>query len=306
MWILPGRFWGQVIPGNKIPMYLFASDKELLACPISKILQNPTLCSSPGSSLKQGRSRGGGGYSLAHMRLSTKTFSSECHQREMALGDIAAVTSEQPHPHQPGFFIQPQPSLTSLLNACGWAQPLWRVSQTQDLSNLCERPRTKQRSCRRIQLQKPAPLAGPGKAVIADNTFRISKREVIYPSQGRPRTAVMLCGCPGYAMMSFQRRNQRLASAWGGLVVVFVFFKLCLHFIFFCMKILPRDVSKLKSLPSPLAHSLLSRAGTGHWILTGKWEGHTVFCQPQRPLWPRCESLWREAHSLTSRNVREK
>lgn len=140
-----------------------------------------------------------------------KMFSSECHQQEMAPGDFAAVTSEQPHQHEPGFFMQPHPSLTSLMpvdvhSHCGEGSslrsPLICVKdQEQKPKNLQKDP-----------IAKPSPPAQPGQAVIADNTFRISKREVIYPSQGRPRTAVMLCGCPGYAMMSFQRRNQRLAS----------------------------------------------------------------------------------------------
>lgn len=53
-----------------------------------------------------------------------------------------------------------------------------------------------------------------------------------------------------------------------------------------------------KSLPFPLPLSLLSHAGAGHWVVTGKWVGHTGYCQPQRPLWPPCESLWRESHFL--------
>ena len=89
------------------------------------------------------------------------------------------------------------------------------------------------KGCRRISLQKPAPPPGLGQAAITDNTFHISQREVIYPSQGRPMTAVMLCGYSGYVMMSFQRRNQRLASVWGVLVVL-ALFKLCLNFLFFC------------------------------------------------------------------------
>lgn len=177
-------------------------------------------------------------------------------------------------------------------------------SSLREPSNLCERPREKtKKGCRRISLQKPAPLPGPGQAAITDNTFRISQREVIYPSQGRPMMAVMLCGRAGYAMMSFQRKNQRLASVWGGLAVL-VFFKLCLNFLFFFFlhsKFTQRRFqtkSLSKSLPSPLPLSPLSRAGAGHWILTGKWVGHTVYCQPQRPLWPPRESLWRESHFL--------
>lgn len=128
-------------------------------------------------------------------------------------------------------------------------------SSLREPSNLCERPREKnKKGCRRISLQKPAPLPGPGQAAITDNTFRISQREVIYPSQGRPMTAVMLCGRAGYAMMSFQRRNQRLASVWGGLVVL-VFFKLCLNFLFFsfifAFKIHPETFPNQISLQEP-------------------------------------------------------
>lgn len=107
-----------MIPGNTTPVDLLARDEELQPVPVSTILQNHTLGSSPGSSLKQGRARGDSS-SLAHTRLSTKTSSRACHQPEMAPGDIAAVTSEQPYPQEPGFFIQLQPSVTSLLNACG-------------------------------------------------------------------------------------------------------------------------------------------------------------------------------------------
>lgn len=123
------------------------------------------------------------------------------------------------------------------------------ASRSLESPNLCERPREKQNRLQKDLIAYPAPLPGPGQAAITDNTFHISQREVIYPSQGRPMTAVMLCGCTGYAMMSFQRRNQRFASVWGGLVVL-VFFKLCLHFLgFFCLFVFciqnsPRDVSK--------------------------------------------------------------
>lgn len=113
-------------------------------------------------------------------------------------------------------------------------------------------------------IAKTSPPACLGQAEITDNIFHISQREVIYPSQGRPMMAVMLCGCTGYVMMSFQRRNQRLASVWGGLVVL-VFFKFCLHFLFFFLLFfffffiqnLLRDVSKPNLSPRAFPpHSL--------------------------------------------------
>lgn len=66
--------------------------KHCWLVPYPYLLQNKTLCASPGSSLKKGR-RTEGSYSLADVGLSMKAFSSECHQQQMAPGDIAAITS---------------------------------------------------------------------------------------------------------------------------------------------------------------------------------------------------------------------
>lgn len=168
--------------------------------------------------------------------------------------------------------------------------------------------KNKKKAAEGSNCKKKAPLPSPRQAAITDNTFCISQGEVIYPSQGRPMMAVMLCGCTGYVMMSFQRRNQRLASVWG-VSVVLVFLKLCLHFpFFFFLQNSPRDVSKPnlspRAFPSPLLPS--SRAGAGRWILTGKWVGHTVYCQPQRPLWPPRESPWRVSFSAPPPEMSEK
>lgn len=178
-------------------------------------------------------------------------------------------------------------------------------SSVLESCNLCERPRENQKGCRRISEQRAVPLPILSQTVITDNTFHISQREVIYPSQVEPVAAVMPCGCLGYAMMSFQRK---IGFNLGGLAVL-VFFKLRLFFFFLCIQNSRRDISKpnplsslsgafpprcLSSLPLPP----LSRAGAERWILTGKWAGHTVYCQPQRPLWPLRDSLWREPHFL--------
>lgn len=103
-------------------------------------------------------------------------------------------------------------------------------SSVLESCNLCERPRENQKGCRRISEQRAIPLPVPSQAVITDNTFHISQREVIYPSQVEPVAAVMLCGCSGYAMMSFQRK---IGFNLGGGLAVLVFFKLCLFFFFF-------------------------------------------------------------------------
>lgn len=66
--------------------------KHCRLVPYPYLLQNKPLCASPGSSLKKGR-RTEGSYSLADVGLSTKAFGSECHQQQMAPGDIAAITS---------------------------------------------------------------------------------------------------------------------------------------------------------------------------------------------------------------------
>lgn len=79
-------------------------------------------------------------------------------------------------------------------------------------------------------------------------------------------------------------------------------------FPFFFLQNSPRDVSKPnlspRAFPSPLLP--LSRAGAGRWILTGKWVGHTVYCQPQRPLWPPRESPWRVSFSAPPPEMSEK
>lgn len=172
--------------------------------PYPYILQNQTVCASPGSSLKKGR-RTEGSYRVKHEGMNAT--SNRWHQGTL---QPPPQGCKQPHPHESGFFIQLYPFLTSLLNACGCGEQSVPASGSR---LICVKDQGKnKKGCRRISLQKPAPLCGPGQAVITDNTFHISQREVIYPSQGRPMTAVMLCGCTGYVMMSFQRRNQRLAS----------------------------------------------------------------------------------------------
>lgn len=130
-------------------------------------------------------------------------------------------------------------------------------SSVLESCNLCERPRENQKGCRRISEQRAVPLPVPSQAVITDNTFHISQREVIYPSQVEPVAAVMLCGCSGYAMMSFQRK---IGFNLGGGLAVLVFFKLCLFFLFFLMHSefmqghfqTKSSVLSLWSLPSPL------------------------------------------------------
>jgi len=66
--------------------------KHCWLVPYPHLLQIKTLCASPSSSLRKGR-RTEGSHSSADMGLSRKAFSSECHQQQMAPGDIAAVTS---------------------------------------------------------------------------------------------------------------------------------------------------------------------------------------------------------------------
>lgn len=88
------------------------------------LLQNETLCTSPGSALKKVRRRESD-YSLANMGLSIKAFSSKCHQQQMAPGTLQSPQGcKQPHPHESGFSGQLHPFPASLLNACGCSQPL--------------------------------------------------------------------------------------------------------------------------------------------------------------------------------------
>lgn len=190
----------QMTPYIPIPNCLLASNKALLASPTS------IPCT------EQGKERRKGSCSLAHVGLSKKAFSSECHQQQMAAGDIAVSPQgcKQPHPHESGCLVQLHPLLTSPLYTFGCSQSLRRAFP--ESCNLCERPREKQKGCRRISLQESTPC--PSCDYRQYLPYFSKGNDISFPSGAHGGCPA--CGRAGYAMMSFQRRAQGLTSVWRG------------------------------------------------------------------------------------------